>query len=74
VTGDYNDWQEVQRTFMFDATRTVFYLLQANFTKLETGIVTRDIILWTINPSSAISSYAIVQGAVQEGNADVICY
>eukprot|EP01102_Stenamoeba_stenopodia_P018217 TRINITY_DN6654_c0_g1_i2.p1 TRINITY_DN6654_c0_g1~~TRINITY_DN6654_c0_g1_i2.p1 ORF type:complete len:507 (-),score=96.94 TRINITY_DN6654_c0_g1_i2:95-1588(-) len=74
VTGDYNDWGEVQRTFMFDATRTLFYLLQANFTKLETGIVTRDIILWTIDPASAVASAAIVQGAVQEGELDVTGY
>jgi hypothetical protein len=71
VDKKFNDWGEIQRTFMFDPKRILFYLLQANFTSPNP---IRDIILWTIHPHTGVVEDIVVQGAKHQGDVDVTGY
>jgi len=68
----FNDWGEIQRTFMFNPTSRSFHLCQTNFTS---GSDSRPIILWTIDALTGDVEGDIISGGVmQQGDIDVTGY
>jgi hypothetical protein len=64
----FKDWGEIQRVFMFDPNRRLFYLLQADFLKDGTS---HSIYLYTVDPVAGTTVKTLVRGAVEEGEQDV---
>jgi len=68
MTGPFNDWGEITRVFIYDSNRTVFYLLQANFTAPGDQHV---ITLYTVDVQTGVTVATTVTGAVEDGTQDV---
>jgi len=65
----FNDWDEVQRVFMWDANNTLFYLIQTNFLASTSDL--HNVTLYTVDPVSGLTTAKQIVGLVEEGAVDV---
>jgi hypothetical protein len=65
----FDSWEEIIRTFEWDEDRSMFYLLQANFT--QGAKQPYAIHLYTIDPVAGTVQSALVKGATEYSEVDV---